>query len=167
LNISSLHCPSQDLSDDTLSWGDLSPANSSLSGEPWVHRFDDDIWSGDFDEITAGNGVPDSDSQLPTFENEGFIFPDTPPSNWNSGVGEGGFTSCDVSPFLVSEPWIKIISFAARESFINTHSLSKSGLRCPASYEDFIALDHDVDASPDLCIPDDADGDAVMLLALE
>lgn len=117
MNPSSLHCPSQDLSDDTLSWDDLSPTNSCLPGEPWVHLFDDDIWSGDFDEITAGNGVPDSDSQLPNSEGEGLIFLDTPspsPSNCDSGVGEGGFTSCDVSPSLVSEPWIKIIPLSLR-----------------------------------------------------
>lgn len=166
MNLSSLHCPSQDLSDDTLSWDDVSPTDSCLSGEPCAHRVDDDIWSGDFDEITAGNGEPVSDSQLPTSESEGLIFSNISshsPSNWDSGVAEGEFTSCDVSPFIVSEPF----PFAARESFINTHFLSKSGLRCPAPHDDFVALDHDMGASPDLCVLDDADGDAVMLLALE
>lgn len=127
MNFSSLHCPSQDLSNYALPWDDHSPTDSCLPGEPWVHRFDDGIWSGDLDEIVAGNGKPVSDSQLPTSESEGPIFSDilTPsPSNWGPGVDEGEFTPCDVSPFLVSEPWIKILplSLAAREILISCQS---------------------------------------------
>jgi hypothetical protein len=50
---------------------------------------------------------------------------------------------------------------------MNNHSPPKSGLRCPAPHENFIALDHDLDGPTDLRVFDDADEDAVMLLALE
>jgi hypothetical protein len=41
-------------------------------------------------------------------------------------------------------------------------ALQESELRCPSTHESFMAIDHNVDVTPDLCIFDeDADEDDV------
>jgi hypothetical protein len=108
-NLSAPHHPSRDVSGDTLYWDDLLPTGPCLSGDPWVHRFDDNIWSGDLEEIAVANGEPDPDSQSPPPEGAELIsnIPPPSPSKWNSSVDEDEFTSCDVSPLLVSELFLR------------------------------------------------------------
>ncbi|KAH9969631.1 hypothetical protein BC827DRAFT_1161493 [Russula dissimulans] len=149
LDLSGLHHPSKDSSDDPLHWDDL-PADADsvpcLSGDTWSHLSDDNLWSSDSEDVIVSNGNLDLACPLPPSEAEDLIpeIPLTRQLNWDSGVDEedGGFPSRDVSSPL-SELW------------------------CTTSHEKFIALDHDLDVPADLCIFDEDVEDAVMLLAFD
>jgi hypothetical protein len=100
--LSGLH-PSEDFAGDTFYWNDLLPTSPCLSGD---QLFDDSLWSGDSEEMILGDSNPDSAHQLPHSEGVELIDPLASQSIWDSVDEEedSGFTSCDVSPPLSSEP---------------------------------------------------------------
>jgi hypothetical protein len=61
--------------------------------------------------------------------------------------------------------WSYLFPFVAHEMLT---ALQNAEPGCPSDHENFIALDHNVDVPPDLCILDeDVDEDADMLLAYD
>jgi len=149
LDLSELHHPSQDFSDNPLLWDDLPPADSvsCLSGDIWSPS-DDNLWSSDSEDVIVGNhgnlnlACPLSPSEAGNLISEISL---THQLNWDFDLNDqdGGFTSRNVSSPL-------------------------SELRCSTSHENFIVLDRDLDAPAELCIFDeDVDEDTVMLLAFD
>lgn len=175
LDLHELPHPSEGLSANTHYLVDLLPTDPCLSVDLWVHQFDDNISSGDPDQIAIGNGEPDSMSQLSPSECEGYIFSDIlspSPSNMDSSFDkENEYLRCELSPLPMNGPWTEMVGLTYFPlAFMNIHSSPKSELKCPAPHENPIDLDDDLDVLFDdsgLCTFDDADRDDVMMLAFE
>jgi len=95
LDLSGLHHPTQDFSDDALLWDDLLPA-PCVSGDTWSLS-DNNLWSSDSEEVIVG---PPSEA--------GDLIPEIMLAhqlNWDFGVDkeDNGFASRNVSSPLVSE----------------------------------------------------------------
>jgi hypothetical protein len=146
------------------------PTGSCLSRDPGIYQSDDNILSGHSKEIAAGNNELNSTSRLAPSECVEHIFSDILPprsSNWDYRVDvQDEFSSCDVSPVPMSDPWTGMVclSYSISFAFINDHSFPKSETEYPVPHENLIDLDDDLDAPSGPCTFDDAEGDDVMLL---
>jgi hypothetical protein len=107
-NETSHHHSSEDFAGDTFFWNDLSPTSPCLSGDQLL---DDNLWSGESEEMILGNSKPDSAYQLPLSEGVGLIISLASQSIWDSVDEEedSGFTSCDGSPPLASGPGTGVV----------------------------------------------------------
>lgn len=106
LGLPESHHPSEEDSGDTLYWDDHSSTDLCLSGDPWAHEFDDNLWSVNSEKIVDDNGKPDSSHQMPPSKGAGLSISDIPltgQSNLDYGVEDSESMLCDVSPPLVSE----------------------------------------------------------------